>query len=804
MTRFLRYALIIGGALMSILLFFLTTVSENSSRFERYYEWLLDANAIVALALLILVLTLVWRLFRRYRAREFGSKLMTRLVVLFALVGILPGTVIYVVSVRFVSLSIESWFDVKVESALDSGKNMGLTALDFLLADLQSKAKDMASELSDPSESSMSIHLSRLRERMQVQEATIVNSKGRLIASANENVNSLLPELPTPDMLRQVKLSRFYAARDEKLVPAPGSDGDPATASASSTSAASTGSGIPETRGATRPALAPEPARILRSRVIVPLRMSTGWISLQNEALYLQLIQPVPINLAMHAEALSNASREYQVRSIGRVNLKKMYIITLTLTLLLAIVAAITSAFLISGELARPLLLLAEGTKAVTEGNFSPRPIVTSTDELGSLTKSFNTMTRQLFDARAAVEKNRNELENAKAYLESVLANMSAGVMVLDQNGNLVTCNESVERILQRRLESEINKPLADIDGMQAFAFAISKAFSEQHAQSAAGGENESEQHWQQQIEVPRPNVGKKGVTSATPGEVVVAEDEQSITLLARGSHLPVASGSGYVVVFDDISNIISAQRSIAWGEVARRLAHEIKNPLTPIQLSAERLQMKLQDKLSETDVLILNKSTTTIVNQVTSMKRMVDDFRDYARTPPAVLMPLNLAGLIDEVLHLYIAGDGRDAIKLTMAPGLPKVMGDATQMRQVIHNLLQNAQDAVADNTTAGFVPRIDVITDVVRYTGTDQIAHSAVRLSIIDNGPGFSSKILARAFEPYATSKPRGTGLGLAMVKKIIDEHGGRIDIQNRSDTNGAKVAILLLKLAPDANTV
>ncbi len=789
---------------MSILLFFLTTVSENSARFERYYEWLLDANAVVALALLVLVLTLVFRLFRRFRAREFGSKLMTRLVVLFALVGILPGSVIYLVSVQFVSRSIESWFDVKVESALDSGKNMGLTALDFLLSDLQSKANDMASELSDPSESSLSIHLSRLRERMQIQEATIVNSKGRLIASANDNVSSLLPELPTPEMLRQVKLSRYYAARDEKLIQ-PAAD-DPATGSASPASSVSSA----ETRGATRPALAPEPARILRSRVVVPLRMTTGWISLQNEALYLQLIQPVPANLAMHAEALSNASREYQVRSIGRVNLKKMYIITLTLTLLLAIVAAITSAFLISGELARPLLLLAEGTKAVTEGNFSPRPIVTSTDELGSLTKSFNTMTRQLFDARATVEKNRNELENAKAYLESVLANMSAGVMVLDQNGNLVTCNESVERILQHRLESEINKPLADIDGMQAFAFAISKAFSEQHAQSAAGGENEREQHWQQQIEVPRPSKGKKtatpavsGATAAAPAEAVVAEDEQSITLLARGSHLPVASGSGYVVVFDDISNIISAQRSIAWGEVARRLAHEIKNPLTPIQLSAERLQMKLQDKLSETDVMILNKSTTTIVNQVTSMKRMVDDFRDYARTPPAVLMPLNLAGLIDEVLHLYIAGDGRDAIKLTMAADLPKVMGDATQLRQVIHNLLQNAQDAVADNTTPGFVARIDVITDVVRYTGTDQIAHSAVRLSIIDNGPGFSSKILARAFEPYATSKPRGTGLGLAMVKKIIDEHGGRIDIQNRSDTNGAKVAILLLKLAPDSNT-
>lgn len=783
MTRFLRYALIIGGALMSILLFFLTTVSENSARFEHNYEWLLDANAIVALALLILVLTLVLRLFRRFRAKEFGSRLMTRLVVLFALVGILPGSVIYLVSVQFVSRSIESWFDVKVESALDSGKNMGLTALDFLLADLQSKANDMASELSDPSESSMSIHLSRLRERMQVQEATIVNSKGRLIASANENVDSLLPELPTPEMIRQVRLSRFYAARDEKII---GGNQDMAVASS----------------GVSTSAPATEPVRLLRSRVVVPLTVKNGWISLQNEALYLQLIQPVPTNLAMHAEALSNASREYQVRSIGRVNLKKMYIITLTLTLMLAIVAAITSAFLISGELARPLLLLAEGTKAVTEGNFSPRPIVTSTDELGSLTKSFNTMTRQLFDARAAVEKNRNELENAKAYLESVLANMSAGVMVLDQSGHLVTCNESVERILQRKLENEINRPLADIDGMQAFASAISKAFSEQHAQSAAGGENEREQHWQQQIEVPRPNAGKQVTVNDANSQAT--EDEQRITLLARGSHLPVASGSGYVVVFDDISNIISAQRSIAWGEVARRLAHEIKNPLTPIQLSAERLQMKLQDKLSESDALILNKSTTTIVNQVTSMKRMVDDFRDYARTPPAVLMTLDLAELIDEVLHLYLAGDGRDAIKLTLAADLPKIMGDATQLRQVIHNLLQNAQDAVADNAKPGFVPRIDVITDVVRYTGTDQVAHSAVRLSIIDNGPGFSSKIMARAFEPYATSKPRGTGLGLAMVKKIIDEHGGRIDIQNRSDTNGAKVAILLLKLAPDSNTV
>ena len=774
MTKFLRYALAVGGALMSILLFFLTTASENSARFDQFYSWLLVANSVVAFALLGLVLTLLWRLFRRYRTREFGSRLMTRLVMLFALVGILPGVVIYVVSVQFVTRSIESWFDVKVESALAAGENLGHSALDYTLADLQGKARNMASQLSEPSDTSLSLRLSRLREQMQIQEATIVNSKGRLIATANADTRVLVPEPPSAAMIRQARVSRMFAATE-------GDTGFQGSADKSDTTAA-----------ASRPISQAEPVTALRSRVVVALQAANNGMSLQNEFVYLQLIQPVPAALSSQAEALRSAIVEYQARSLGRGNLKQMYIFTLTLTLLLAIFAAITSAFWISGKLAKPLLLLAEGTKAVAEGNLSPRPIVTTADELGSLTQSFNMMTHQLFDARVAVEKNRNELENAKAYVESVLANMSAGVMVLDQSTNLVTCNESVERILQRNLSNDIGKPLASIEGMSAFAVAIDKAFSEQHAHSAAGGEDENMQHWQQQIELPRPVTSK-------PDEINI-DGDQGITLLARGSHLPVALGIGYVVVFDDISNIISAQRSIAWGEVARRLAHEIKNPLTPIQLSAERLQMKLQDKLSEADVAILNKSTSTIVNQVTSMKRMVDDFRDYARTPPAVLSPLNLSALIDDVLHLYMAGDGRDAIHLNLSANLPAIMGDATQLRQVIHNLLQNAQDAIADNVKTEVPARIDVVTEIVRYSSADKTDKFAVRLSIIDNGSGFSSKILARAFEPYATSKPKGTGLGLAMVKKIIDEHGGRIDIQNRSDTNGAKVSLLLLKLAPD----
>ncbi|WP_189357831.1 sensor histidine kinase [Undibacterium squillarum] len=777
MTRFLRYALIIGGALMSILLFLLTTASDNSARLEPYYKWLLAANVVVALALLALIVMLLWRLFSRYRNREFGSRLMTRLVLLFALVGILPGSVIYVVSVNFVSHSIESWFDVKVESAMESGKNLGLSAMEFLLADLQAKARDMSSDLSSPSDTPLSIQLYRLREKALVQDAVIVNSRGRVVASSSQNTG-LIPEVPTPDMLRQARSGRMYAAIDEK----------PADADTSNATSQN---------GAKRPVLAQEPAKSLRTRVVVQLHSSDYSLSMNRDTYYLQLIHPVPASIALHAEAVRSAASEYQVRSLGRSSLKTMYVFTLTLTLLVSVFAAITSAFFISGQLARPLLLLAEGTKAVTEGDFSPRPIISTTDELGSLTQSFNTMTRQLLDARTAVERNRSELENAKAYLESVLANMSAGVMVLDEQGHLVTCNESVERILQRPVEGEVGKALHDIPGLDQFAAAIDKAFAEQ--QMRDDNDADKQEHWQQQIEIPRPDAEPQG---EKPADAMPNNVAQNITLLARGSHLPVGAGEGYVIVFDDITKVISAQRSIAWGEVARRLAHEIKNPLTPIQLSAERLQMKLEEKLSETDAAILRKGTTTIVNQVSSMKRMVDDFRDYARTPPAVLSQLDLNALIDEVLHLYLAGDGRDIIRLSLAAGMPKIMGDATQLRQVIHNLLQNAQDAIGERTDQESAPRIDVSTELVRMQGKNQETQLGVRLLITDNGPGFSSKILARAFEPYATSKPRGTGLGLPMVKKIIDEHGGRIDIQNRTDTNGAKVSILLLKLAPDSS--
>jgi len=756
--RFLRYFLVVGGAVVGILLFLLASASENSAFFDKHYPALLGLNALMAMALVALVALLLWRLHMRYKRRLFGSRLMARLVLLFAVIGILPGTVIYVVSVQFVSRSIESWFDVRVESALDAGLTLGRTALDASLTDLSAKARDMALELSDMSDAVQVIQLSRLRDQSQMQEATIVTGSGQVVASVGGRLGTLVPDLPTTAMMRQARMTRGYAAIES----GPDFQDDDDDAAKPPQHAADN----------------------LRLRVVVQIPASSDATALQSEPRYLQLLQAVPRPLAVNAEALRAAYSEYQERSVARSGLRKIYIVTLTLTLLLAIFGAIVAAFLIAGDLARPLLVLAEGTKAVSEGDLSPRPIVATSDELGTLTQSFNMMTRQLAEARTAVERNRNALENAKAYLESVLANMSAGVMVLDSQFHLVSCNQSVTRILQLNLATHIGRPLAAIDELAPLTHAITRGFSEQSAQSAAVADGISEAHWQQQIEIPRSG----------------AEGEQPITLLARGSHLPVADGSGYVVVFDDISDVISAQRSIAWGEVARRLAHEIKNPLTPIQLSAERLQMKLADKLEGTDAAMLNKGTATIVNQVAAMKRMVDDFRDYAKTPPAVLSPLNLNELVEEILHLYGNGE-TSGIHAVLAPDLPAVMGDETQLRQVIHNLLQNAQDAVGEHRDNPAAARIDLVTEAIRYQDSDGVQRRAVRLTVSDNGPGFSPKILNRAFEPYVTSKVRGTGLGLAMVKKIVDEHGGRIDVKNRTGGNGAKVAILLLKLAPDS---
>lgn len=751
MRRALRYLLMVSATTVGVLLFLLAVASGDTQLFDSYYSWVLGANIAVGVGLLAVVLFLLARLYSRYRRGRFGSRLMARMVLMFAVMGIVPGIVIYLVSVQFVSRSIESWFNVKVESALESGLNLGRAALESSLRDLRLKAAGVSEELADMSDSLIAARLPKIIERNQLQEAIVVNSSGKLVASTNTKLTRLLPELPTPSMLARAHSSEGFGVID----------------------------GMP---GADKDGLMPEQIRL---RVIVPIRSDGSLFKLRGDARYLLLVQPVPEKLSVNAEALRVAYSEYQERSLARTGLRKFFLVTLTLVLLLAIFAAMVSAFLLASDFAQPLLLLAEGTKAVAQGNLSPRPIMATPDELGTLTQSFNIMTMQLSDAREAVERNRRALEDAKAYLESVLANMSAGVIVFDEQWQLVTFNASAERILRLELKPLLGTAMSLIPALSAFRDPVMRSFSRLNAQAAADHSEGDAQHWQQQIEIPR----ERGSNYS---------DSTDITLLARGSHLPVGAGRGYIIVFDDITDVISGQRSIAWAEVARRLAHEIKNPLTPIQLSAERLHMKLQPKLAGDDVALLERGTNTIVNQVVAMQQMVDNFRDYAKTPPPLLQALDLNALISEILELYSGMEISDAIQPVLQPNLPIILGDATQMRQVVHNLLQNAQDAVADIRRSGREPAIQIVTEAFDYPDAGGQPRTAVRLTVSDNGPGFDPALIKRAFEPYVTSKPKGTGLGLPVVKKIIDEHGGRIEVQNRKDGPGAKVLILLMKLA------
>ncbi|CAM2139390.1 two-component system, NtrC family, nitrogen regulation sensor histidine kinase NtrY [Pararobbsia alpina] len=769
LTRLLLSTVAVTALLLLVLL---ALASANTDFFDRYYSWLYAANVAIAIVFLLIIGGLVWIIYARLRQGRFGTRLLAKLAIFFALVGVLPGGIIYLVSLQFVSRSIESWFDINVETALESGLNLGRGMLDNALADLQNKAHLMADQLGNDNDQS-TLTLLRLRDQYGVHDATILDDKRNVIAQASSNFATLMPDMPSNLMLQQAR-GRGYAAVEGEL------DTDTSLSASQAQQATPTKS-------------APLQLRVV---VRIPGGLTTG---LRTEDRFLQVTQPVQPSLAQNAEAVQRAYREYSEKALGRTGLRKMYIGTLTLALFLATFIAMLLALALGNQLARPLFLLAEGTKEIARGDYTPKREINSNDELGFLTQSFNAMTRQLSEARVAVERNRTALEQSKAYLESILANLTAGVFVFDRQFRLTTANAGAERIFRQPFEGELNQPLDRIVVLKELGAMVRKAFAD--SQATAGPEmGERRGHWQQQLEVPVP-----GETDPLTLLVRGAPLLRATTHVNGGEHEDVAATDGYVIVFDDISDVISAQRSVAWGEVARRLAHEIKNPLTPIQLSAERLQMKLTDKLAAPDAEVLRRGATTIVNQVAAMKRMVDDFREYARTPPAVLQNLQLNDLVAEVLTLYGIEDGKGPLKIELMP-LPIIRGDATQLRQVIHNLLQNALDAVAEVA----VPRVLLETRTVEYGDPDAHGHSrqSVRLSVSDNGSGFPARILTRAFEPYVTTKAKGTGLGLATVKKIVDEHGARIDIRNRTKAGdgsiaGAQVSILFLELAEDTAT-
>ncbi len=706
-----------------VLVFLLGVATNNPTLYERHYVWLFWVNVALAGTLVAVIVAAAVRMLWRVVRGRFGSRLLLKLAAIFALVGILPGVLIYAVSYQFVSRSIESWFDVRVEGALAAGLNLGRGTIDTIVADLGTKTRLAAERLAEGSLSAEPLALERLREQLSAKEVSIVGASGQTLLATASATASLLPERIPPQTLRQARTQRVVSQAE-------GLEEDAAAAAAN--------------------------ARV-RAVAVIP----SSNFALGEQERYLVVTQAISPALAANALAVTTAYGEYQQRALARSGLRKMYIGTLTLALVLAVFGALLLAIALSNQLAQPLLLLAEGVAQVARGDFSSKAVFRSHDELGGLTRSFAEMTEQLSEARELVHRSVTQVEGARANLQTILDNLTAGVIVFDRNGAIDTVNPGATRILRLPLSAYRGRRLEDVAGLGAFGQAVWQRF-ELHATSPEAGERD---HWQDSFELQ---------LAGPPNR-----ERDSITLLVRGAAMPQGAR---LMVFDDITELVSAQRVEAWSEVARRLAHEIKNPLTPIQLSAERLQLKLAAKLDGPERTMLERSVSTIVNQVQAMKALVNEFRDYARLPASTFDAIDVNALVVEVLGLYGGAQESGRLHAELAPALPAIVGDGTQLRQVIHNLVQNALDAVAERADG----RVLVATEAAR---NDAGAVRAVRLVVVDNGPGFPENVLKRAFEPYVTTKKKGTGLGLAVVKKIADEHGARIRIANLGSAAGAE---------------
>jgi len=477
-----------------------------------------------------------------------------------------------------------------------------------------------------------------------------------------------------------------------------------------------------------------------------------------REARVLVAVYPVPERLAALADTVQAAYQQYGRLAYLRDPLKYSFTLTLTLVLLIALLAAIYGAFFFSGRLVKPIEDLIAGTRAVAKGDLSTRLELPSRDEMGYLVTSFNDMTKRLGRAREEARQSQQAAEAERAGLAVILARLSTGVISLEPDRRIRLANPAASGILGQDLEAFVGQPLGDVAGSGSMTGQLHDAF----LRHLDAGEPE----WREQLRL-RSDHGLRDVMCAC-------------------TSLPGETGAtgGFVIVFDDITSLLQTQRQAAWGEVARRLAHEIKNPLTPIQLSADRLRSKLAQVLAPREAELLDRATHTIVQQVEAMKQMVNAFSEYARAPKIQIDAFDLNALVGEVADLFRAQDPHVHVTLSLLPEAARIEADRGRIRQILNNLLKNSLEALEGRSDA------HVTVATARVSGLGQ---ETVEIVVEDNGPGFQKELVDRIFDPYVTSKPRGTGLGLAIVRKIVEEHGGRIEAENAA-AGGARVRVVL----------
>lgn len=713
-----RYTACIGLAIIVVLLFLLTSAGSTSSTLEPYFPLLLGINALVVLGLLITVISLFAKLFKRYRQKQFGSRMLLSMVSVITIVTLLPVLLVYIISTHLISQAFDSGVDSRVEQALDSGVALAQSSLLRLQSDQLITTRAIADRLANTSLAEMSDELHRMSDITNQATLTIFDKNGQIIAQTSDDASGIDLKIAETD-IRTVRQQGFLMTLD----------GDPLDNETISTH--------------------------LVTRTIVPITNRTS----PNE-FFLQLRQIIPADVAHSISAVTTGLRDYQRIIVTRGGLHTIYNWSLVLSVILAILCAVLAAFSFANRITAPIRQLAEGTRQVTGGHYEPIKEFSGADETNELTRAFNVMVRRVNDAMEKLENRHQKLEQSNIFRERILENLSTGIIVLDSMRRIRSANMGAVKILGNHVLQvgivlhEAMPELAEI------IYPMLKASSRTVKQEGAS--------------------------------LSLQEQEDPLTLLIRCSSVPLNDGPGYLVVIDDMSQAVAAQRVIAWGEVARRMAHEIKNPLTPIQLAAERMQYKLEKHLPAEDIVLLNRYTKTIVEQVSSIKQMVNDFRDYAKLPKPTLAPLDINALLDDVALLYRQAGGH--IKLDLQEHLPLLLADRAQLLQVLHNILSNAKEAARDSDEC----RIAIRSHLERDNKEKNVI-----VTISDNGPGFTPTILAHAFEPYITTKETGTGLGLPMVKKIIEEHGGWVKIANidsgvNQQETGAVITIGFVNLA------
>ena len=697
------------AVLLAAALMLANDAAGGSNRFAGFYPWILGTSVLALLMLIVIIAQRLLRLRGELRQRVPGARLTRRVLLMLILLAVPPVIVVYGFSLNFLNATIDTWFNVRMEGALDDALEIGRIYLDERLRTAQLGSTALAGELANVTDAELQARLDTAFDTQGATQLTVFGDNRVVLAVTSSDPKLLSPAFPDSATLLQVKDNGHYAA----AVPL----GDQ-----------------------------------LALRIVVPLPNAAP-----GAERLLQAVYPLPPRVQPLTTRVEQASFDFQRLKYLRDSLKLTFTLVLTFVLLLSVLFALLAAFGVARRLTAPIGRLATATRAVGAGRYDTPLPVARDDELGFLLNSFNQMQRELELTSSRLSRSALETESQRMYLKAVLERLSAGVLGLDRDGVLRTANLAAETILDAPLTRYLGQHLSVVRGDHP---ALAPLIDPILAHVRAGL-----REWRQ--------------------EVVIEHAGERRILMLRGAELAPALGddAGVVAVFDDLTLLNRAQRDAAWAEVARRLAHEVKNPLTPIQLAAERLRRRFIGRLPPEETELLDRATHTIVSQVEALKALVNAFGDYARPPQIMARPLLLHTLVGEVLDLY-ENDQRLQLTRHFAAADPSLRADAGRLRQLLHNLLKNSLEAIGDTRK----PHIEVSTRQIQDND-----RSWIELTIADNGPGLPEGFDERWFEPYTTSKARGTGLGLAVAKKIAEEHGGSVRAENRA-TGGAQFTLRL----------